>query len=68
MIKVTYDEPTERKVVIETTEYGAQFIAYCLNYFAAAAGHGAFAAGRAANAISTSEFKYDYEKVNKLFR
>ncbi len=70
MIKVTYEEPHERKVIIETTEYGAQFIAYCLRYYSEASPRGAATgvAAEAAKAISTSQFVYDRTKILNLFK
>lgn len=71
MIKVTKEVPVEPKVTIETTEYGAQFIAYCLRYYAEFTGgmravEGA--ARRAANALNPGSFVYNSEKIDALFK
>lgn len=71
MIKVTREEPVEPLVTITTTEYGAEFIAYCLRWYAAShtttKSESESAAVRAANALKCRTFEFKTDKVSKLF-
>ena len=70
MIKVTREEPAEPLVTITTTQYGAEFIAYCLRWYAAShttQAESESAAARAANALKCRAFEFKADKVSKLF-
>ena len=69
MIKVTREEPAEPLVTITTTQYGAEFIAYCLRcYGNDRVGDEAVVSARAARAISNKSFAFDLDKISKLFK
>lgn len=71
MIKVTREEPAEPLVTITTTQYGAEFIAYCLRWYAATHKNtqteSEQAAFRAVDALKCRIFEFKADKVSKLF-